>query len=35
MCKVDGVTQYIDWAVHEKFGVMDINIPAYITQEEV
>ncbi|CAG9939480.1 unnamed protein product [Clonostachys rosea f. rosea IK726] len=31
---VDGVTQYIDWAVHEKFGVMDINIPAYITQEE-
>ncbi|KAH7241715.1 hypothetical protein BKA59DRAFT_210675 [Fusarium tricinctum] len=31
---VDGVTDYIDWAVDQKFGVMDINIPAYITHEE-
>ena len=33
--QVDGVTDYIDWAVKEGFGVMDINIPGYITQEEV
>ncbi|KAG6004847.1 hypothetical protein E4U21_000685 [Claviceps maximensis] len=31
---VDGVTQYIDWAISQKFGVMDINIPAYVTSEE-
>ncbi|KAF5667569.1 histone deacetylase [Fusarium heterosporum] len=31
---VDGVTDYIDWAVDQKFGVMDINIPAYVTHEE-
>ncbi|KAG5928293.1 hypothetical protein E4U53_002711 [Claviceps sorghi] len=31
---VDGVTQYIDWAVSQKFGVMDINIPAYVAREE-
>ncbi|KAK5988684.1 Histone deacetylase clr3 [Cladobotryum mycophilum] len=31
---VDGVTQYIDWAVSQDFGVMDINVPAYITHEE-
>jgi hypothetical protein len=27
--------EYIDWAVSENFGVMDINVPAYVTQEEV
>jgi histone deacetylase 6 len=32
---VDGVTRYIDWAVSQNFGVMDINVPAYVTQEEV
>lgn len=26
---------YIDWATKEGFGVMDVNVPAYITQEEV
>ncbi|KAG6015062.1 hypothetical protein E4U54_004372 [Claviceps lovelessii] len=31
---VDGVTQYIDWAISQKFGIMDINIPAYVTGEE-
>ncbi|KAH7173675.1 uncharacterized protein B0J16DRAFT_276226 [Fusarium flagelliforme] len=31
---VDGVTDYIDWAVDQKFGVMDINIPAYVTHDE-
>ncbi|KAF7563107.1 hypothetical protein G7046_g1043 [Stylonectria norvegica] len=31
---VDGVTDYIDWAVSRKFGVMDVNVPAYITHEE-
>ncbi|KAL3963760.1 hypothetical protein ACCO45_000764 [Purpureocillium lilacinum] len=31
---VDGVTQYIDWAVSKSFGVMDINVPAYVTHEE-
>ncbi|KAI5457268.1 hypothetical protein BGZ63DRAFT_364672 [Mariannaea sp. PMI_226] len=31
---VDGVTEYIDWAVSQNFGVMDINVPAYITHEE-
>lgn len=29
------MTEYIDWAVGQKFGVMDINVPAYITHEEV
>lgn len=33
--QVDGVTQYIDWAISQKFGIMDINIPAYVTGEEV
>lgn len=27
--------EYIDWAVAQNFGVMDINVPAYVTQEEV
>ncbi|CEI62974.1 Histone deacetylase clr3 [Fusarium venenatum] len=31
---VDGVTDYIDWAVDQKFGVMDINVPAYVTHDE-
>lgn len=29
------MTQYIDWAIGQKFGVMDINVPAYVTYEEV
>ena len=29
------MTDYIDWAVDQKFGVMDINIPAYVTHDEV
>ncbi|KAH7149759.1 histone deacetylase [Dactylonectria estremocensis] len=31
---VDGVTEYIDWAIGQKFGIMDVNVPAYITHEE-
>ncbi|KAL7787084.1 hypothetical protein V8C37DRAFT_390950 [Trichoderma ceciliae] len=31
---VDGVMEYIDWAVAQNFGVMDINVPAYVTHEE-
>ncbi|KYK54228.1 Histone deacetylase superfamily [Drechmeria coniospora] len=31
---VDGVTQYIDWFIGQNFGLMDINVPAYITNEE-
>lgn len=27
--------EYIDWAVAQNFGVMDINVPAYVTHEEV
>lgn len=27
--------EYIDWAVEQNFGVMDINVPAYVTHEEV
>lgn len=33
--QVDGVKQYIDWAIGENFGVMDVNVPGYVTQEEV
>ena len=35
LLQVDGVTEYIDWAVSRRFGVIDINVPAYITQDEV
>lgn len=31
----DGVTQYIDWATKHGFGVMDANVPSYITKPEV
>ncbi|KAJ4306848.1 Histone deacetylase hda1 [Collariella sp. IMI 366227] len=30
----DGVTRYIDWAVSKDFGVIDINVPHYITHPE-
>ncbi|KAL2135854.1 hypothetical protein VTI74DRAFT_6617 [Chaetomium olivicolor] len=30
----DGVTRYIDWAVSKDFGVVDINVPHYITHPE-
>jgi histone deacetylase 6 len=35
VAKVDGVMEYIDWAVSQKFGVMDVNVPAYLTNDEV
>lgn len=30
----DGVQQYIDWAFEKGFGVIDINVPHYITHPE-
>ncbi|KAM7194099.1 histone deacetylase clr3 [Rhypophila sp. PSN 637] len=30
----EGVSGYIDWAVRNKFGVMDINIPRYVTKPD-
>jgi hypothetical protein len=27
--------EYIDWAVAHRFDVMDVNVPGYITKEEV
>lgn len=27
------MSQYVDWAAKSDFGVMDVNIPAYITQD--
>jgi len=31
----DGVNQYIDWAHKNKFGIIDVNVPQYITHPEV
>ena len=28
------MTEYIDWAVGQGFGIMDINVPHYVTREE-
>jgi hypothetical protein len=33
--QTDGVVQYIDWAVGKGFGVVDINVPHYISNPEV
>ncbi|KAB5585303.1 histone deacetylase A-like protein [Coniochaeta sp. 2T2.1] len=30
----DGVIQYIEWAIKNGFGVMDVNVPAYITKPD-
>jgi len=30
----DGVMEYIDWAVGKNFGVVDINVPHYVTHSE-
>jgi hypothetical protein len=35
MSQVDEVAQYIDWAMANEFGVMDINVPALVTTEDV
>ena len=35
LIQTDGVMPYIDWAVGNGFGVMDINIPRYITRPQV
>lgn len=31
---VDGVTDYIDWSVKQGFGIMDVNVPAYLAQDD-
>ncbi|KAI1433067.1 histone deacetylase [Xylaria sp. CBS 124048] len=31
---MDGVTSYVDWAVKNDFGVVDANVPHYITHPE-
>ncbi|KAH9898632.1 putative histone deacetylase A [Xylariomycetidae sp. FL2044] len=31
---LDGVSTYIDWAVKNDFGVLDANIPQYVTRPE-
>ncbi|KAK4171349.1 putative histone deacetylase A [Triangularia setosa] len=30
----DGVTKYIEWAINNEFGVIDINVPHYITRTD-
>jgi hypothetical protein len=35
MCKTDVAKQYVGWAVHNGFAVIDVNIPKYITDLEV
>lgn len=30
----DGVAKYIDWACNNDFGVIDINVPHYITRTD-
>lgn len=32
--KVDGTKDYIRWAVRHDFGVIDVNIPRFITDNE-
>lgn len=32
--QTEGVSEYIDWAVKNNFGVMDINIPRYVSKPE-
>lgn len=31
----DGVMPYVDWAIEQGFGVIDINVPHYNSQPEV
>lgn len=33
--QIDEMTQYIDWAVENKFAVMDINVPSYEENDNV
>lgn len=34
-CKADVVKDYIGWAVGRNYGVIDVNIPKYVTSEPV
>jgi histone deacetylase 6 len=31
----DVAKQYLEWAVEHKFAVIDVNMPKYVTHEEV
>ena len=33
--KADGLKHYVDWAARQGFGVIDVNIPKHLTDEEV
>ena len=33
--KIDEVVGYVDWAIENKFGVIDVNIPSYLENENV
>jgi hypothetical protein len=33
--KTDVAKQYVDWAVNNKFAVIDVNVPKYVTDVEV
>lgn len=32
--QLDGVTSYVDWGIKHGFGVVDANVPRYITHPE-
>lgn len=31
--QLDGVTGYVDWAAKNEFGIIDINVPLYLTDD--
>ena len=33
--KADGLKSYIDWAAHQGFGVIDVNIPKHLSGIDV
>lgn len=33
--KADGLKYYIDWAANQGFGIIDVNVPQYLTDPDV
>ena len=33
--KADDLKHYVDWAANLKYGVIDVNVPKYLTSTEV
>lgn len=33
--QVDGVTEYVNWAISKGMGVMDVNVPSAVPHEDV